>query len=80
MPLLEKCLGIVNLEIASDFRKEATEILKNANKNRLKEFYSYFKKRQMNISCLVLDVTKKELVKEGKMMQKSDDSFGKDFI
>lgn len=78
--LIERCIKAIDVEIASEFRAEAYEIINLASDETRNEFIGYFEKDQGNICCLVLDKTKQDLIKEGKLTSKDTDAFGKPFM
>lgn len=67
---------IVKDLIKKESRDEAMEILEKSDRIKIGEFLFYYYSDMGNISCLVLDISKDILVREKKMKQKKNDSFG----
>lgn len=80
MDLINQCYKAINEEIAKEFRYEAKNIIRLLDNDKLKEFLKYHEEDKGNICCLMLDFEKQRLVKEGKLEQKENDNFGKEFI
>lgn len=78
--LIERCKKAIDIEIAPEFRAEANEIIDLGGEEIRNEFIGYFEKKQGNICCLVLDKAKQGLIKEGKLVSKDTDAFGKPFM
>ena len=75
-PLIKECYKAITYEIAKQFRKEAREIIMLTTDKDRQEFIDCHNKDQGNICCLILDATKRDLVKEGKMTFNKSDGFG----
>jgi hypothetical protein len=69
-------IDMVNKEIAEEARDEAMLILDAARQSIREEFAYYHNCDDGNLCCLVLDLGKQQLVKEGKMVQRENDHFG----
>lgn len=67
---------IVKKLIAKEFRAEAMKILSKASQQQIGEFLYYYNSNIGNIACCVIDSTKNDLVKNGKMKQRKNDQFG----
>lgn len=71
---------VVNNLIKKSARKEALEILSKTTQERIGEFLYYYYSNSKNISCMVLDSAKDQLVKTKKMKLVSrsgrNESFG----
>jgi len=78
--LLKDCEKAIDKEIAEEFRNEAKEIIRLANDDVRNEFMMHYNNNRGNISCLVLDKAKHDLVAEGKLVLKDGDAFGKPFM
>lgn len=74
--LLNKCFEIVNKEIDGKYQKEAKKILELTSDMYRQQFINSYNLNRGNISCLILDRAKYDLVQDGKMVQKTDDGFG----
>ena len=77
---LEKSKKIVNKLIRVEARAEALVILEKCSDERFNEFMDYYKKKQENVCCMVLDLAKKELVESNKMYHKEEDYFGSPWL
>ena len=69
-------IDIVHIEIGKEHREEAIKILQLTTDEHREDFVKKHKQDKGNICCMILDRAKYELVKEGKMNQNDDDSFG----
>jgi len=78
--LLKDCEKAIDKEIAEEFRNEAKEIIRLANDDVRNEFMMHYNNNRGNISCLVLDKAKYDLIAEGKLVSKENDAFGKPFM
>jgi hypothetical protein len=78
--ILKECEIAINKEIAEEFRKEAKEIIKLTTDDVRNEFLMHYNNNRGNISCLVLDKAKYDLIAEGKLVSKDGDAFGKPFM
>jgi hypothetical protein len=77
--LIEKCNKIIDKEINELYRDEAKEIIKLTTDKNREEFVEYYLSDIMNISCLVLDKAKSDLINEGILKYNKNDNFGKVF-
>lgn len=80
MELSKQLVDAVNFRIRKESREEAKLILSLTTDKYRNEFIEYHEKENGNICCLVLDFAKKDLVKQGKMKQNTEDSFGGNLI
>jgi len=78
--LLKECDKAIVKEIAKDFHQEAKQIIRLSSLDLRKEFLKYHEEDKGNICCMVLDKAKHDLIKEGKMVHKKEDAFGKPFM
>lgn len=69
---------IINDLIKKDARDEAFKIMEKSDEKRIGEFLYYYHSDNGNIACLVLDTAKNILVKNKKMKQRKNDSFGRE--
>jgi hypothetical protein len=74
--LYEKCRKVINHEIRIESREEAREIMLLTTEKHRNDFVKYHQQDMGNICCMVLDAAKQDLVKEGKLVLKPEDSFG----
>lgn len=65
----------IRKEIRQECRQEAMNILKLADDKDRQDFLKYHQENNGNICCLVLDFTKKKLVKENKWVFNPNDCF-----
>jgi len=79
-PLIKNCNKAIQKEIAKKYWKEAKEIILLTDDTMRNEFLKYYKEDKGNICCLVLDKAKYNLVVEGKLINKTEDGFGKPFL
>lgn len=70
----------INDLIKLSARKEALQIMTLANKEEVKEFFSYYRKKSFNVCCLVIDKIKQRLVADGILKQKKSHHFGHPFF
>ncbi len=76
----DKLLSTINDLIKPSARKEAMQIMTLANKEEVKEFFSYRRKKSFNVCCLVIDKIKQRLVADGILTQKKSHHFGHPFF
>jgi hypothetical protein len=72
----ENIKDVVDHLIIKHARKEALQIMTLANPKEVKEFFAYYKKKNFNVCCLVIDKIKQRLVADGILKQRKSDHFG----
>jgi len=72
----EHLTKVVKKLIAKEYRAEALDILFHSDEKVIGEFLFYYYSDKGNISCMVIDFAKVDLVKKKKLKQKKNDYFG----
>jgi hypothetical protein len=83
MPVKKEILTIekiINEVLRKGVRKEALFIMSMAEEKDIKDFFLYYKKKQFNVVCMVVDAAKYHLVQNGKLTHSPDDIFGSPFL
>lgn len=80
MEISKELKDAVEYEIRDDLQQEAEMILLLTTDENREDFLQYHGEDKGNICCLVLDIAKQQLVKEGKMTQNDNDGFGKNIL
>jgi hypothetical protein len=76
MNKLEECNQIIENEIASEYQKEAKNIIKFTDDDYRNQFIELAKLGNGNALCLLLDKAKNELVVNKVLDQNEHDGFG----